>query len=155
MLDRDLALGLGGEQLDLVGAERRVAVLHLAEPHQELDQVGDGRAESLREVAQRHARFDGDRPGGGRDLARLLGLANLVAVAGPLALPGAGTAGAALDHDTALPVSRAASSSGSDGSTAWHMSSSVEPCEIGVDDDRSEERRVGKAWRWRWVQACE
>ena len=122
VLDRDLALELGREQLDLVVGERLVAVLHLAEAHQELDQIAAPRCRRACEKSPSvDARLDGDRPGGRRDVARLLGLrSDLVAIARPLALAGARAAAAALDHDAALPVARAAASSWSDGSTAWH-----------------------------------
>src|SRR5262249_22230067 len=116
--------------------------LHRPELHQHLDQLAHRDAERLREVADGRAGLDRDRPGGRRDLARLPGRPGLGPVAGPLALSGAGTAAAALDHDAALPVARAAASSGSDGSTAWHRSSSVELRELGVHDHRPAQRSV-------------
>src|SRR5262249_62241079 len=122
VLDRHLALELDREQLDLVVRERLIRVLHLAEVHQELDQLRDGGAERLGEVADGDTRLHGDGAGGRRDLAGCLGLARLDAVARPLALTGAGAAAAALDDDTALPVSRAAASPWPDRSSSWHES---------------------------------
>ena len=94
-------------------------------------------------------------PVGGATSRGVLGPALDRAVAGTLALAGAGAAAAALDHDAALPVARAAASSWSDRSTAWHESSSVEPREIGVDDDGPAQRSVESTARARALEAGE
>ncbi len=86
-------------------------------------------------------------PVGGDDLARCPRPALDRAIAGTLALAGAGAPAAAFDHDAALPVAGAAASSWSDGSTAWHESSSVEPRETGVDDHGSAQRSVERTVR--------
>src|SRR5581483_1381264 len=136
VLDRDLALELGGDELDLVVGERLGRRLPDPELHQHLDDLPHRDAERLGEVADGDAGLDRDRPGGRRHLARRLGLARLRAVAGALALPGAGPAAAALDDDAPLPVPRPAAASGSDRSTARHRgSSSVEPGQPRVDAD--------------------
>ena len=120
VLDLDLALELGGDQLDLGVGQRLGRRLHRVHVHQHLDQLSHRDAERLREVAHRDAGLDGHGPGGRRDLALLLRAAVDRTVARTLALAGAGTAAAALDDDAALPVSGAAASSWSDRSTAWH-----------------------------------
>ena len=90
VLDRHLALELGRDQLHLVVGERLRRGLHRVEVHQQLDDLRHRDAERLREVAQRDARLDGDRPGRRDDLARLPGPAvgRAVARALALALPG-------------------------------------------------------------------
>ena len=125
VLDRHLALELGGDQLDLFVGQRLGRGLHLAEPHQHLDDLRHRDAERLREVAQRDAGLDGDRPGRRNDLARLLRPAVDRTIAGTLALASAGPAAAAFDHDAALPVARPAAASRPDWSTAWHMTLKV------------------------------
>ena len=87
VLDRHLALELGGDQHHLVVGERLRGRLHLAEVHQELDDLRHRDPERLREVAQRDAGLDGRRgrsarrpraAGGGRGrgpVARALALA--------------------------------------------------------------------------------
>ena len=72
VLDRHLALELGGEQLDLVVGQRLRRGLQGAEAHQDLDDVLHPDAERLREVADGDPRLDADRPGRLDDLARLL-----------------------------------------------------------------------------------
>ena len=81
VLDRHLALELGGDQLDLLVGERLRRRPHLAEVHQDLDQVGHRDAERLGEVANGHARLDGDGAGRRDDLARLLRRADFLAAA--------------------------------------------------------------------------
>src|SRR5207253_4598128 len=100
--------------------ERLGRGLHLAEVHQHLDQLPHRDAERLREVADGDARLDGDRPGRGDDLTRLLRTGVARAIAGPLALAGTRPAAAALDHDATLPVPRTAAASRPDWSTSWH-----------------------------------
>src|SRR5262249_28706738 len=80
--DRDLALELGGDQLDLFIGERLRRGLHHAEAHQRLDDVLHGDAERLREVADADAGLDRDGTGRGRDrLARTLAARRVVAPA--------------------------------------------------------------------------
>ena len=63
VLDRDLALELGPDQLDLLVGERLGDRYHLAEPHQDLDDLRGRDAERLREVLDGDARRNGDGPG--------------------------------------------------------------------------------------------
>src|SRR4029077_8034558 len=63
VLDRDLALDLGRDQLDLLVAERLGRRPHLTEAHQDLDDLGHRDAERLREVADADAGLDRDRTG--------------------------------------------------------------------------------------------
>ena len=63
VLDRDLALDLGGDHLDLLVGERLGRGPHLAEVHQDLDELGHRDAERLREVLDRDAGLDGDGTG--------------------------------------------------------------------------------------------
>ena len=72
VLDRDLALQLGGEQLDLVVGQRLRRGLQRAEAHQDLDDVLHPDADRLGEVADGDPRLEADRPGRLDDLARLL-----------------------------------------------------------------------------------
>ena len=60
VLDRDLALDLGGDHLDLLVGERLGRGPHLAEVHEDLDELGHRDAERLREVLDRDAGLDGD-----------------------------------------------------------------------------------------------
>ena len=62
VLDHDLALDLGGDQLDLVVGERLRRGPHLAEAHQDLDDLRHRDAERVRQVLDGDARLDGDRP---------------------------------------------------------------------------------------------
>ena len=102
VLDRHLALQLGGDQLDFLVGERLRRRPHLAEVHQDLDQLRHRDAERLREVADGDAGLNGHRPGRGDDLARLLGRADFLTAAA-LAPGRASAALAALvDDDTAL-----------------------------------------------------
>ena len=121
VLDRDLALELGRDQLDLVVGERLRRGLHLAEAHQHLDDLRHRDPERLREVAHGDARLDGDRPGRRRrPRAASWAPRSTGRSPGRWRWPAPGRAAAALDHDAALPVARAAASSWSDRSTAWH-----------------------------------
>ena len=63
VLDRDLALDLGRDQLDLVVGERLRRGPHLAEAHQGLDDLRHRHAERGREVLDGDARLDRDGPG--------------------------------------------------------------------------------------------
>src|SRR5579862_241215 len=122
VLDRHLAPELGRDQLDLVIGERLGRGLHLAEAHQHLDDLRHRYAERLREVAERDAGLDADRPGRRDHLARLLRPALGRTIARALALARAGPAApAALDDDAALPAPRPAAASRPDWSTARHV----------------------------------
>ena len=63
VLDRDLAVELGADDLDLLVRQRLGRRAHLAEPHEDLDELGHRHAECLREVDLRDSRLDGDRTG--------------------------------------------------------------------------------------------
>ena len=63
VLDRDLAADLGCDQLDLLVAQRLGRRAHLAEAHEDLDDVRHRHAERLREVADADAGLDRDRTG--------------------------------------------------------------------------------------------
>ena len=67
VLDRDLALELGGDELDLFVAQRLGRRAHLAETHEELDELRHRDAERLREVLDADAGLDGDGAGRRRD----------------------------------------------------------------------------------------
>ena len=67
VLDRDLALQLGGDQLHLLVGERLRDRPHLAEVHEDLDDLRHRNAERLREVADRDAGLNSHRPGRGDD----------------------------------------------------------------------------------------
>ena len=67
VLDRDLALDLGGDQLDRLVGERLRDLHHLAEAHHDLDDLGGRDPERLREVPDGDAGRDGDGPGRGDD----------------------------------------------------------------------------------------
>ena len=72
-LDRDLALDLGRDQLDLLVGKRLGRGSHLAERHEDLDQLGHRDAERGGQVLDGRARLDDRRPGrrsDGRLLAR-------------------------------------------------------------------------------------
>ena len=71
VLDRDLAVELGADQLDLLVGERLRDLDHLAEAHHDLDDLGGRDAERLREVADGDARRDGRRTGRRSDLLLL------------------------------------------------------------------------------------
>jgi hypothetical protein len=103
VFDLDLALELGRDQLDLVVRQRLRRRPHLAEVHQDLDQLGHLDAERLGEVADGDARLDRHRPGGRRDLARLLRALSVGALA-LLARVARWARGRLVDHDTALPA---------------------------------------------------
>ena len=61
VLDRDLAIELRADDLDLLVGERLGRGAHLAEPHEDLDQLGHRDAEGLREILHGHSRLDRDR----------------------------------------------------------------------------------------------
>jgi len=110
VLDVDLAPDLGGDQLDLLVAQRLRRRLHLAEVHQDLDELGHLDLERLREIADGHARRDGHRPGRRNDLALFLGLTvGCVLAARARVLPRTRSAG--VDDD-------AAAAAGASGATA-------------------------------------
>ena len=75
VLDRHLTLELGGDQVDLVVAERLRDRLALSQSHQERHDLGRRDPERLGEVLDRDARLDRHRPGrlARRLLARLAG----------------------------------------------------------------------------------
>jgi hypothetical protein len=104
MLDRDLALQLGGDQLDLVVGQRLRGRLHRVQVHEQLDDLRHRDAECLREVAQRHAGLDGHGPRRRDDLARCARAAVGWTVARPLALALAGAVPALVDHDPPAPL---------------------------------------------------
>ena len=108
MLDRDLALELGRDQLDLLVGQRLRRRPHLAEAHQDLDQVGHRHAQRLREVADGDAGLDGDRTGGLRSgrRARFAPSAVLLAAA-RLARVLPRTRRLVVDHDATPAVARA------------------------------------------------
>ena len=64
VLDRDLALELGRDQLDLLVAEALRDLNHVPEAHHDLDQLGRRNAECLREIPDGDARGDGHGPVG-------------------------------------------------------------------------------------------
>ena len=70
VLDRDLALELGRDELDLLVGERLRRRPHLAEAHEDLDDLAHRHAERLREILDRDAGLD--RDGAGRRRRRLL-----------------------------------------------------------------------------------
>ena len=99
VLDRDLAVELGSDQLDLLVGERLRDLNQLAPVHHDLDDLGGRDAERLREVADGDAGRNGRGPGRRRDLL-LLALRRRVGAAARLARVGAVVP--ALDHDAAL-----------------------------------------------------
>ena len=100
VLDRDLALELRADDLDLLVGERLRGRPHLAEAHEDLDELRHRNAERLREVLDRDAGLDRDRPGRRRrgSLTRLRRRARAVA-----RLAARAAASAALDDDAPLP----------------------------------------------------
>jgi hypothetical protein len=60
VLDRDLALELSGDDLDLLVRERLRRRPHLPERHQDLDELGHRDAERLRKILDGDAGLDGD-----------------------------------------------------------------------------------------------
>src|SRR4029079_3038838 len=104
VLDRDLAVQLSADELDLLVGERLRDLDHLAEAHHDLDDLGRRDAERLREIADGDARRNGRGTGRRSDLL-LLALRGRVSAAARLARVRAVVA--ALDHDTALPSGRA------------------------------------------------
>ena len=100
VLDRDLALELGADDLDLLVGERLRRRPHLAESHEDLDELAHGDAERLREVLDGDAGLDRHRPRGRRcrRLARLRRRGRAIA-----RLPACAAPSAALDDDAPLP----------------------------------------------------
>ena len=88
VLDLDLALELGGDELDRVVGERLGDGDHLPDAHHDLDDLGHGHAESGRELLDGRARVDLDRAG--RLRRRRLGRALLLLAVARRALAGAG-----------------------------------------------------------------
>ena len=106
VLDRHLALQLGRDELDFLVRQRLRRRPHLAEVHQDLDDLPHLHAERLGEVADSDARLDGRRPGGRDDLARLSrpGRLRAVALLASVARPRSGL----IDDDAPLaPLARA------------------------------------------------
>ena len=99
VLDRDLAVELGPDQLHLFVGEGLGDLDHLAEAHHDLDQLGGRNAERLREVADGHARRNGRGTGRRRDLL-LLALRHRIGAAAVVARVRA--VRPALDHNPAL-----------------------------------------------------
>src|SRR5579862_3734679 len=114
VLDLHLPLQLGGDELDLVVGERLCRGAHLAEPHQDLDQLRHGHAQRLREVADGDARLDGD--GAGRLRRRLLARLARCAVlaAARLAAVLTGTCSLVVDDDAPAPSRGAAAAAGAE-----------------------------------------
>ena len=77
VLDRDLALDLGSDQLDLFVGERLRRGPHLAEPHQDLDDLGHRDAERARKILDGDAGLDRDGTGRGGGRRRALALLRL------------------------------------------------------------------------------
>ena len=100
VLDRDLALDLGRDQLHGLVGERLGDGDHLPEGHHDLDDLRDRDPERAREVLDGHPGRNGDRAGRLDDLARLLGRSR-GAVARGLTLVARALADA-LDHDAPL-----------------------------------------------------
>jgi hypothetical protein len=113
VLDRHLALQLGGDQLDLVVGQRLRGRAHLAEAHEDLDQLAHRDAERLREILDGHARLDDGGPGRRRGLLVCLRLARRAIARLPCVR--ARAAGARVDHNTAL-ASPGAVAAGANGS---------------------------------------
>ena len=157
MLDRHLALELGGDHHHLVIGERLRRRLHRPEVHQELDDLRHRHAESLREVAQRDAGLDSRGPRRCDDLARLARAAVGRTVARPLALAGSGAPTAAVDDDATPPLGAAAARSDrSVGLAVGHLSgSSVETGESRVDADGLAEDAVERPAGGRPLEARE
>ena len=132
VLDRDLAVELRADDLDLLVGERLRRRPHLPEVHEDLDQLGHRDAERLREVLDGDAGLDADRPGGGRG-GRLPGLRRRVTAVARLAARAA--ASATLDDDT--PLASAGASARADRSIRSLSSVS----------------HVGQS-RTAWAQAC-
>src|SRR5206468_8079681 len=101
VLDRDLPADLGRDQLDLFVAQRLGRRPHLAETHQERDDVRHRDAERLREVADADAGLDGDGTGlRRRGRARLAPLAVLARLPLLARRPGASL----VDDDATAPA---------------------------------------------------
>src|SRR5262249_39709013 len=81
VLDRDLALELSRDELDLFVGQRLGRRAHLAETHEDLDDLAHRDAERLREVPYGDAGLDGRRARRLDDLPRLLRAAAVRALA--------------------------------------------------------------------------
>jgi hypothetical protein len=102
VLDRDLTLELGGDQLDGLVRQRLGDGDHLPQSHHDLDDLGDRLSERLRELLDSDARLDGDRACRLDDLTWLL-RPRVLAIA-RLARVGARPRRLRVDDDTALPA---------------------------------------------------
>ena len=100
VLDRHLALDLGRDQLDLLVGERLGRGSHLAERHEDLDQLGHRDAERGGQVLDGRARLDDGRPGRRSNGLLLARRPDSGAVAG--LAPLAATSAAALDDHAPL-----------------------------------------------------
>ena len=103
VLDRDLALELRADDLDLLVGERLRRRPHLPEVHQDLDELGHRDAERLREVLDGDAGLDCHRPRRGRR-RRLTRRRRCVRAVARLAARAAPSA--ALDDDAPLAPAR-------------------------------------------------
>ena len=110
VLDRDLALDLGCDQLDLVVGERLGRGTHLAEAHQDLDDLRHRHAECGRQVLDGDAGLDGDRAGRLDRGLRARGRLGRAVSRGARVAP---ACCATLDHDAATSAARA-STTGAD-----------------------------------------
>jgi translation initiation factor IF-2 len=63
VLDRHVALDLGGDERHSLVRERLRDRHHRAQAHQDLDELCRRHSERLRQILDRYARVDGDRPG--------------------------------------------------------------------------------------------
>jgi hypothetical protein len=108
VLDRHLAAELGSDHPDLLVGQRLRRRPHLAEPHQDLDQVRHRDAERLREVADADTRLDGNRTGRRRGglLPALAALAVLL-VARLALVARVGARRLVVDHDAAAAAAGA------------------------------------------------
>ena len=97
-------LSLRADDLDLLVGERLGRCPHLAEVHQDLDELRHRDAERLREVLDDDARLDGDRPARRRSRRLLLARRRLCAPVARLP-PVSPTCSSTLDHDPPLAAS--------------------------------------------------
>ena len=135
VLDRDLAVELGADQVDLLVRQRLRRRLHLPHAHQDLDDLRQRDAERLREVADADAGLDADRAGRrrpGRALDAALGPVGRLA-----AIPGtAARSAAALDDDAALPARARRALAGPDGPVGTIRISHQRQCRAARAPDR-------------------
>ncbi len=106
VLDRHLAVELGCDELDLLVTQRLGRRAHLAEAHQDLDELRHRDAERLGEVADTDARLDGD--GTGRRRRRRTRLATHAVLARQALLARGRTLRALVDDDAPAPSCSAA-----------------------------------------------